>query len=109
MTATTTANGWDRGLIPQSIVIEFFGKDNKYIVWGVALHDEDKPFWIDRRLSEDTNPEEVASSYESYATFAEILARVLEFTGLSADEYSEQCAYKEHKLYNGLLEVACSD
>jgi hypothetical protein len=106
---TITSNGWERGLIPQSIVIEFFGNDNKYIVWGVALHDAEKPFWIDRRLSEEPNPEEAASSYESYATFAEILVRVLEFTGLSAEEYSEQCEYKNHKLYNGLLEVANSD
>ncbi len=109
MTATTTTNRWDRGLIPQSIVIEFFGKENKYVAWGVALHDEENPFWVDRRLSEELNPEEAETSYESYATFAEVLARVLEFTGLTVEEYSEQCEYKNHKLYNGLLQVANSD
>ena len=104
MTATTTANGWDHGLIPQSIVIEFFGKDNKYIVWGVALHDEEFPFWLDSRLTDESEVNE--ASYERYKTFAEILTRVLELTGLTAEEYGNQCAYKKHKLYNGLLEMA---
>ena len=101
---TATVSGWDRGLIPQSIVIEFFGKDDKYIVWGVALHDEEFPFWLDSRLTEESEVKE--ASYERYKTFAEVLIRVLELTGLTAEEYSEQCAYKENKLYGGLLEIA---